>query len=69
MLNVSEVFNLFKFSLSSRDIGSFVVDFDFLSTDQSYYNTVVVLNDIKCKCFFLQLSVCKAVIITLSHDY
>jgi len=51
MLNVSEDFNLIKFSLSSRDIGSFVVDFDFLSTDQSY-NTVVFLNDIKCKCFF-----------------
>jgi len=68
MLNVSEDFNLIKFSLSSRDIGSFVVDFDFLSTDQSY-NTVVFLNDIKCKCFFLQLSVCKAVILTLSHDY
>lgn len=68
MLNVSDVFNLSNFNLSSRDIGSFVVDFDFLSTDQSY-NTVVFLNDFKCKCFCLQLSVCKAVIITLSHDY
>ncbi|KAE9529672.1 hypothetical protein AGLY_011768 [Aphis glycines] len=68
MLNVSEVFNLFNFNLSSRDIGSFVVDFDFLSTDQ-LYNTVVFLNDFKCKCFCLQLSVCKAVIVTLNHDY
>ena len=68
MLNVSEVFNLFNFSLSSKDIHSFVVDFNFLSADQSY-NTFVFLNDFKCKYFFLQLSVYKVVIITLSHDY
>jgi len=68
MLNVSEVFNLSNFNLSSRDIGFFVVDFDFLSTDQ-LSNTVVFLNDFKCKCFCLQLSVCKAVIITLSYDF
>lgn len=68
MLNVSEVFNLFNFNLSSKDIGSIVVDCNFLSADPSYI-TVVFLNDFKCKCFFLQQCVCKAVIITLSHDY
>jgi len=68
MWNVSKAFNLSNFNLSSKDVGSFVVDCDFLSTDQSY-NTVVFLNDFKYKCFCLQLSVYKAVIIILSYDY
>jgi hypothetical protein len=66
--NISEVFNLSDVNLSSTYFGAFIVDLNLLSINQTYNSSVVFLTDIKCKCFFLQLSVCTASITTLCHD-
>ncbi|CAI6356411.1 unnamed protein product [Macrosiphum euphorbiae] len=57
----SSFFNLPNFS--SNDIGSYSIDLQFISTPYP-----IQVNDFKCKCFYIQISVNKAVVITLCHD-
>ncbi|XP_050064472.1 uncharacterized protein LOC126553337 [Aphis gossypii] len=58
----SSFFNLLNFS--SKDIGSYIINLQFLSTPY-----LIQVNDFKCKCFYIQISGNKAVVITLCHNF
>lgn len=51
----------------SSNVKCHIIDLDFLSNDQNC-NSIVLLSDVKCKCFPYTIAACKASIITLSHD-
>jgi len=48
---------------SSKDIGSYSIDLQSISTPY-----LIPVYDFKCKCFYIQISVNKAVVIKLCHD-
>lgn len=57
----SSFFNLPNFS--SKNIGSYSIDLQSISTPY-----LIPVYDFKCKCFYTQISVNKAVVIMLCHD-
>lgn len=57
----SSFFDLPNFS--SKDIGSYSIDLKFINTPH-----LIQASDFKYKCFYIQISVHKAVVITLCHD-
>lgn len=59
--SVSSFYNLSNFA--SKDIGSYSIDLQFISKPHQ-----IQMSQFKCKCFYIQISVQKAIIITLCHD-
>lgn len=57
----SSSFNLSDFV--SKNAGLYSIDLEYLSTPY-----LIEISDIKCKCFFLQISQQKTAVVTLCHD-
>lgn len=60
-INISSFFNFSNFS--SIDIGSYCINLQFVGT-----SFLIPASDFKCKCFYIQISEQKAVVIALCHD-
>lgn len=63
LVKICNCVSFFFTNFSSQDIGLYSIDIEFISTPYQ-----IQMSHFKYKCFYIQISVQKAVAVTLCHD-